>query len=142
MFDFFRKVRRFVVEVIQASCSSQAEDISSIENNFIKSLKSVYYISRAYGFFPFSVVFNSAGEVQHAQVKVFDLISFAISICVYSIVIYFYITNMFITFIDVENILNLSCSISLVFQLLLIPVVIVMNMYKSKSIGRCFERIL
>lgn len=48
----------------------------------------------------------SAGEVQHAQVKVFDLISFVISICVYSIIVFFYVDKMFADFVNVQTLYN------------------------------------
>ena len=47
------------------------------------SIRPIYYFSRAFGLFPFTVVTDTNGDVQGARVTLFDFLWFLISICLY-----------------------------------------------------------
>lgn len=60
--------------------------------NFASSMWPVYYFCRVFGLLPFSVKFDTNGEVQRVQVSAFDVSWFIITICFYIIlaVLYFH----------------------------------------------------
>lgn len=55
----------------------------SKNESFTNTLRPFYIISRMFGLLPFSIKFDANGEIQDARVSAFDLLWFAISICVY-----------------------------------------------------------
>lgn len=50
--------------------------------NYVYSLQPIYLFLRTFGLLPFSIVRDINGEL-HARVRVFDIIWFVISICIY-----------------------------------------------------------
>lgn len=48
------------------------------ETDFVKSIRPIYYFSRVFGFLPFSIEFDSKGEVQNARISAFDFLWFVI----------------------------------------------------------------
>lgn len=50
------------------------------ETDFVKSIRPIYYFSRVFGFLPFSIEFDSKGEVQNARISAFDFLWFVIVI--------------------------------------------------------------
>lgn len=58
--------------------------LKKIEHNF----HAVYYFSRVFGLWPFTIVRNSNGSIQKARVRPIDGFWFWISFCSYSIAIY------------------------------------------------------
>lgn len=102
---------------------------TSTKEGFSYSLKPIYFFSRAFGLLPFSVISNSKGEIQKAQVKVFDLVWFAISICVYLYCAQFYGSNLEIQ--DEQNdsyILDLGDSLILIIDLVAGAVTVALDM--------------
>lgn len=50
--------------------------------NFMYSFRPIYYFSRAYGFLPFTIVYNSRGAIHGHEVETLDILWFGISISV------------------------------------------------------------
>lgn len=61
--------------------NSQTADPAQL--NFAHSFKSIYYLSRIFGFKPFTIVFDSNGKIQTAQIRAIDILWFAITIALY-----------------------------------------------------------
>lgn len=53
--------------------------------NFMYSFRPIYYFSRAYGFLPFTIIYNSRGTIHGIEVQTFDILWFGISIIMNSI---------------------------------------------------------
>lgn len=51
--------------------------------NFAYGFRPIYYFSRVCGLMPFSITYDSNGEIQKARVRVFDGLWFVISMCLY-----------------------------------------------------------
>lgn len=58
--------------------------LKKVEHNFC----AVYYFSRVFGLWPFTIVHNSNGSIQKARVRPIDGLWFVISICLYSVALY------------------------------------------------------
>lgn len=56
--------------------------------NFMDCFRPVYYISRMFGLKPFSIIYDSNGEVQQSKITKFDGIWFVISMCIYALMAY------------------------------------------------------
>lgn len=54
----------------------------------------VYYFSRCVGLWPFSITYHSNGSIKAARVRLFDVLWFFISICVYLATLSYYFERM------------------------------------------------
>lgn len=64
--------------------------------NFASSMWPIYYFCRIFGLLPFSVKFDTNGEVQRVRVSAFDVSWFAITICFYLILAVLYVQRIVI----------------------------------------------
>lgn len=62
---------------------ANSQTVDPVQLNFAHSFKSIYYFSRIFGFKPFTIVFDSNGKIQTAQIKAIDILWFAITIALY-----------------------------------------------------------
>lgn len=53
------------------------------KRNFAYAFLPIYYFSRIFGLMPFTIIYNSRGEIQAPQVRRFDAFWFGISISIY-----------------------------------------------------------
>lgn len=82
---------------MQCSGNTAKVPLKKIEQSF----RSVYYFSRIFGLWPFSIARNSNGSIRRARVRPADALWFLISFCLYSVAIYY--TYMDITTTRLEN---------------------------------------
>lgn len=89
------------INVVQPSINNQPEVVEQNENStavsFSYGFRPVYYLSRAFGLMPYSIVYDANGEIQKSQVKKFDVVWFVISICAYSFIAALVYWNMKLT---------------------------------------------
>lgn len=71
-----------------ASFASKKLAYHSNKPNLVSSLRPFYFFSRAFGLLPFSVKFDTSGEIQTAQVSGFDVVWFGISISIHFFLIF------------------------------------------------------
>lgn len=62
--------------------------------NFSCSVRPIYYFSRAFGLCPFTLVYDSNGDIQEARVTTLDIIWFLISTILYLFMAFFCYANM------------------------------------------------
>lgn len=62
--------------------------------NFSYSIRPMYYFSRAFGLFPFTMIYDTNGDVQGAHVTLFDILWFFISIFLYLLMAFYCYMNM------------------------------------------------
>lgn len=55
--------------------------------NFASVFWPIYYFSRVFSFMPFTIVYDSMGEVREPKVTVLDMLWFLISLCAYLVAI-------------------------------------------------------
>lgn len=68
---------------------------NSKEYDFVDSFRPVYYFSRAFGYMPYSVIFDSKAGIHRPAVRSFDILWFIIAILLYfSTGIGFYALNV------------------------------------------------
>lgn len=51
--------------------------------NFADSFRPIYYFSRVFGLMPYSIIYDSNGDVQEPKVRTLDVLWFVISMCIY-----------------------------------------------------------
>lgn len=80
--------------IIMVKSSANIEK-SSIENetqvqqiNFLYSFRPIYYFSRIFGLMPFSIIYDSNGEIKQSKITIVDGIWFLISMFIYSLHLY------------------------------------------------------
>lgn len=73
----------FHIQISTKFVAMVKKSISSKKLSFAHSFKPVYILCRIFGFMPFSIAYDSNGEIQTARIRVVDLIWFIISIGVY-----------------------------------------------------------
>lgn len=56
--------------------------------NYLYSFRPIYYFSRFFGLMPFSIIYDSSGEVQRPIITIFDGLWFVISMCSYSFAVF------------------------------------------------------
>lgn len=82
--------------------SSENNKKISIENgtevkqiNFSYSFRPIYYFSRMFGLMPFSIIYDSNGEIKQCKITIVDGIWFLISMFTYSLYLYLTLRRMF-----------------------------------------------
>lgn len=74
-----------VIKMVQSSAFKDVNGgIRSKKLNFADSFRPVYYCSRVFGLMPYSIVYDSNGDVQEPKVRALDFLWFVISMCVYT----------------------------------------------------------
>lgn len=58
-------------------------EVCSNNVNFAYSFRPIYFFSRAFGLLPFSLIFDSKGDIERARVSVFDGLWFKVSVSLY-----------------------------------------------------------
>lgn len=66
-------------------------NIKSKKPTFVHSFKPIYILCRIFGFMPFTIVFDSNGAIQTAQIRVIDFIWFIISIGIYLATAFYFV---------------------------------------------------
>lgn len=62
---------------------STRSNIPSTKFNFAYSLLPLYYFSRVFGLLPFTILYDTNGDVRGARVTLFDIFWFIISVCIF-----------------------------------------------------------
>lgn len=70
----------------------ELKNTNSERLTFTHSFKPIYILSRIFGFMPFTIVYDSNGAIQTAQIKVIDFFWFIISIVIYLLSTLYFIT--------------------------------------------------
>lgn len=52
--------------------------------NFAKTFRPIYYVSRFFGFMPFTIIYDSSGVAQEPKTSAFDIAMVFVSLCAYS----------------------------------------------------------
>lgn len=68
------------------------QKVSWPKDTFAHGFRPIYIISRAFGLMPFSITFQSNGDVQKSNVSKFDVLWFAIWLCLFLFGIWFVLT--------------------------------------------------
>lgn len=53
------------------------------QRNFVYSFLPIYYFSRFFGLMPYTIIYDSRGEIQTQQIRTIDGVWFTVSICIY-----------------------------------------------------------
>lgn len=93
--------RKSTIKVSTVKMSHSAELDQSLKKNiplkkmtFSYSLRPIYYFSRIFGLLPFTIVYDTNGDVYEARVTCFDILWFIISVCLYLLLALFSYTNI------------------------------------------------
>lgn len=138
-FETMGNILRFCHAKMSQLCFSalfkDLENQSVKKHNFTYCVKPVYYISRAFGLMPFSLIYDSNEEIQSARVRLCDSLWFVLSICL----------NLFWAFMCYQdfkfpvtkngtNVLLVAENVITILTLILNSGVIVMKMYNRFEI--------
>lgn len=70
--------------LVQSSIDHQPTVAKKMTNSkkidFAYSFRPIYYVSRAYGLMPFTITYNSRGQIYGPEVRLFDILWFIIAI--------------------------------------------------------------
>lgn len=111
------------------------KNILCFENNFLNSLRPVYFCSRAFGRLPFSIVVHPNGEVKRARVKFFDVLWFIISLFVYAFLILYYVNYLALSRQKIsKTILFLCIDVNITLHLLMVSIMIIMDMHNRRRL--------
>lgn len=102
--------------------------------NFFYCIQSVYFVSRLFGFTPFSFKLNSKSEVIGYEVKPFDLVWFVISLFNYTAMAYLSWTTVLIPQLDVSYVLVIGNQLILVMGLLFGAFSVAFDMYNRQRL--------
>lgn len=85
--EFSRK-NTFTISTVKKTHStgmdqSLQKNIPSKKITFSYSLLPIYYFSRIFGLLPFTIVYDTNGDVHEARITYFDVLWFIISVCLY-----------------------------------------------------------
>lgn len=90
------KTTNFISTAIKIIQPSHNNSVKPSENeaqkkklNFMDSFRPVYYISRVFGLKPFSIIYDTNGDVQQSKITKFDCLWFMISMCIYVMMVIF-----------------------------------------------------
>lgn len=104
-------------------------------NDFAYSFRPIYLYSRALGLMPFSIIRASNGEVQKAQVKVFDVLWFVTTICLYLFLSYCYAKSTQIAIDTNESyFLSLNDDIGIIFSFIFGAITIGIDMFNRSRL--------
>lgn len=110
--------------------------------DFAHSISPLYYFSRAIGFLPYSIVFNSNNEIIKCRVSVLDLLWFVISIVFYlCFAIFYYAASEYLKIGREVSILYVGDTILIVFGLIYGAIVIIIDMINRNRIVDILKRI-
>lgn len=100
MIEIHRKNKPSVSSImVQASVNNQLEMIEKRDKNtktvrFPNVLRPIYYISRAFGFMPYSIIHDSNGDIKEPNVKKIDILWLLLSITIHSFIVVLLHNNM------------------------------------------------
>lgn len=116
----------------------------SLEYNFAYCFRPFYYVSRIFGYMPYSIIFDSNDAIYRPAIRVFDILWFIIAIFVYSsMIIINYVQTSNISFTSSKVLIcssQLILFLSIVFGLLVI-LIDILNRFKFVDILNKFIRI-
>lgn len=77
--------RRQNIQIVQVQPNADTKDGNqrSTNLNFAITFRPIYYFLRLFGFMPFTIVYDSKGEVQAARITARDILWLLISLCAY-----------------------------------------------------------
>lgn len=94
----FSAMATSVLSLIQNPTGDQSQvdgkRVRSRKDNFAFSFRPIYFLSRAFGLMPFSITYDSNGEIQEPRISRLDVLGFVIGICVQLILTYLHIRNV------------------------------------------------
>lgn len=94
MINFIRKNIKFipVKNTVQPSVEVPMEridiEVQSKKLHFVNVIQPIYYFSRVSGLMPFSINYDSNGNIQEPKVNKRDVLWFVTSICLYSAMVF------------------------------------------------------
>ena len=136
--DFDRKNSVGIATVRTAysaeSNKSTKKDIPSKNLNFSYSLRPIYYFSRTFGLFPFTIVYDTNGDVQSARVTVFDFLWFIITVCMYLLLAWLSYGNKLPVGANESPLLILGDLVLLIIGLIFGSAMIVFDMYNRSRL--------
>lgn len=73
----------------QSPLNDWSENKNSVKKfNFANVFRPIYYFMRAFGYMPFTIVYDSIGEIRQSSVTTLDILWLLISLCVHLLIIY------------------------------------------------------
>lgn len=122
-----------MVNSIELNQSNKTNTITN-KMNFAYSFRPVYYFSRMFGLLPFSIVYDSNGDVLRARVTAIDILWFIISVCIYLLLAFLSYTNMRLPDGPIESPLLIASDYTLlIVGLIYGAVIIVFDMYNRST---------
>lgn len=110
-------------------------EVRSNNINFAYSFRPIYFFSRAFGLLPFSLIFDSNGDIQKARVSIFDGLWFKVSVSLYLLMAFICYQN--IELLQDQNqspILVIGDALFLIFGLIYDAVSIVFDMLNRNKL--------
>lgn len=112
------------------SSSLAQKTTRSTKINFAYAFRPIYYFSRIFGLFPFTIIYDWNGDIQEARVKLLDIVWFLISFVTYfAMAFYCYMTVDFPKNYDALRFLILGDYVLLIAGLLFGVVLVLIDMF-------------
>lgn len=108
--------------------------------DFIYTFRPIYYISRASGMMPFSILCDSKGEIQKPRINKCDVLWLIISLCLYLSSAYLFFQNMRLSFDLHTNIMLLGDYILQTAVFIFGISIIWLNMFNRFKLVSIFKR--
>lgn len=103
--------------------------------NFAYSFRPIYYCSRIFGLKPFSIIFDSNGQVQEPRVRICDGLWFVISICSYlSLTYVLYQERMHPGVSSLPSILKIGGNIHMILSHVFSAFIVAMDMFNRSKL--------
>lgn len=86
----FRKEKMAANPIIRMvrPTSKDESRFSAKAPDFAYSFRPFYYFSRMVGLMPFSIIYDTNGQIQGPKARLYDVVWFVISMCVYLFIVY------------------------------------------------------
>lgn len=136
------------VEILQSSDEKVvkmfAPKISSNFPNFAYSFRPVYYVSRAFGLMPFSIIYNSNREPNNSKVTVYDCLWLMVSVCIYLMLGFFRYRNLVLPegASTTSHILILGDSVVLILSLTFAGQFVIMDFFNRFKLVDVLKKII
>lgn len=132
-----------VTEMAQPNIATDATDIHWPKKmNFAYCFRPVYYVSRIFGYMPFTIIYDSNGAIQRPKIRAFDFIWFILSVLIQTLPPIFYVQNEALSiYYGTSFILSRIDIILVTFWMIYIIVSLVMDMWNRFILIDILKRI-
>lgn len=113
--------------------SNHSNRPSNSANGFVKGLKPIRFILRALGFLPYSIKYNSSGDVIGSEIKIVDFIWFFMSIMCYLLLALIYYFAFDVSMLNYSYALAMGNYVGLMFALISNVIFIALDMFNRNG---------